>query len=255
MTTLAVITNAGNVYGTNVVSSGGLSPVYEFSGAKIGYNYPQDRFMMATDYSLFVTNNGTVFGATIDLANQSIGAVAEYTGTRIGYNPQDRFMVAAGGTLFVITTTGDVWWTNIGSGETLSPVAHLGGSKIGYNPQDRFMVALGGASMLAVITNTGDVYGAVVETQPGLAGAPQNLGPIIHFSGSKIGYNPQDRFMVISEHDNTLFVITNSGAVFGASVDTQSYSIGPVIQYTGAQIGYNKQDQFMVAVSPIPVVQ
>ena len=252
MSTLAVITNAGNVYGTNIVSSS-LSPVYEFNGAKIGYN-PQDRFMMATDNTLFVTNNGNVFGATIDVANRNIGAVAEYTGSRIGYNPQDRFMVAAGGTLFVITNTGDVWWTGI-SGETLNPVSHLGGSKIGYNPQDRFMVAIGGAYMLAVITNTGDVYGAVVERQPGLAGAPQSLGPIIHFSGSKIGYNPQDRFMAISEQDNTLFVITNSGEVFGAAVDTQSYSIGPVIQYTGAQIGYNSQDRFMVAVDPLPVIQ
>ncbi len=33
METLVVITNAGNVYGTDVVGSDSLSPVYEFSGA------------------------------------------------------------------------------------------------------------------------------------------------------------------------------------------------------------------------------
>ena len=245
--TLAVITNVGNVYGY-AAANNALEPIFEFSGAKIGYN-PQDRFMMATSDRLFVTNNGNVFGATIDVAQRSIGPVAEYTGTRIGYNPQDRFMVAGDGTLFVITNTGDVWWTGIDfSGDTLSPVSHLGGSKIGYNPQDRFMVAIGPAHMLAVITNTGDVYGAVIERTPGVVGVPQSLGPIIHFTGSKIGYNPQDRFMVMSEQNNTLFVITNSGEVFGAAVDTASYNIGPVIPYPGAIIGYNPQDRFMVAV-------
>jgi ATP-dependent phosphoenolpyruvate carboxykinase len=252
MSALVVITNAGNVYGTDVIGGVGLSPIYEFSGAKIGYN-PQDRFMMVTSDTLFVTNNGNVFGAGIDVRNRNMGAVDEYTGTRIGYNPQDRFMVAGDGVLYVITDTGDVWWTGTGQGTTLSPVSHLGGSKIGYNPQDRFMVMIGG--MLAVITNTGDVYAGVVETSPGFIGVPQSLGPIIHFSGSKIGYNPQDRFMVMSERDNTLFVITNSGEVFGAAVDIGSYSIGPVIQYTGARIGYNPQDRFMVAADPIPTIQ
>ena len=252
METLAVITNAGNVYGTDVVGSGSLSPVYEFSGAKIGYN-PQDRFMMVTEDTLFVTNDGNVFGARIDVKNRNIGAVAEYTGTRIGYNPQDRFMVAGDGILYVITQTGDVWWTDIDQGSTLSPVSQLGGSKIGYNPQDRFMVMMG--PMLAVITNTGDVYAGLVETSPGFAGVPQNLGPIIQFSGSKIGYNPQDRFMVMSERDNTLFVITDSGEVFGAAVDIQSHSIGPVIQYTGALIGYNPEDRIMVAADPIEIIQ
>ncbi len=33
METLVVISNAGNVYGTDVVGSDSLSPVYEFSGA------------------------------------------------------------------------------------------------------------------------------------------------------------------------------------------------------------------------------
>src|SRR3974390_936660 len=130
MTTLAVITNAGNVYGATVAGNA-LEPVFEFNGAKIGYN-PQDRFMMTTDYKLFVTNNGYVFGSRIDVTNKDIGAVAEYTGARIGYNPQDRFMVSEGGFLYVITNTGDVWWTGVGD-NTLSSVSHLGGSKIGYN--------------------------------------------------------------------------------------------------------------------------
>ncbi len=250
MTTLTVITNVGDVYGSTVAANNALEPVFEFSGAKIGYN-PQDRFMMMTEYTLFVTNNGNVFGSTVDVTNENIGPVAEYTGTRIGYNPQDRFMVAWSNFLFVITNTGDVWWTGIGN-NTLSPVSHLGGSKIGYNPQDRFMVAIG--DMLAVITDTGDVYGAVVEMTPGFVGVPQSLGPIIHFAGSKIGYNPQDRFMVASEY-NTLFVITNSGGVYGAAVDIQSHNIGPVIQYSGAKIGYNPQDRFMVAAEPVPPIQ
>ncbi|HZZ23998.1 MAG TPA: hypothetical protein VFE60_16085 [Roseiarcus sp.] len=91
MTTLAVITNVGDVYGSNV-GSNALEPVFEFSGAKIGYN-PQDRFMVVTSNSLFVTNNGNVFGAPIDVAQRKIGPVSEYTETRIGYNLQDRFMV------------------------------------------------------------------------------------------------------------------------------------------------------------------
>ena len=248
MTTLAVITSAGNVYGSTVANKA-LEPVFEFSGAKIGYN-PQDRFMMTASYKLFVTNNGNVFGSHIDVANKEIGPVAQYTGTKIGYNPQDRFMVSDGSFLYVITSTGDVWWTEIGNDGTLSPVSHLGGSKIGYNPQDRFMVAIGG--MLAVITHTGDVYGAAVEMKPvGLLAVPQSLGPVIHFTGSKIGYNPQDRFMVASVY-NTLFVITNSGTVYGAAVDVQSHNIGPVSQYPGAKIGYNTQDRFMVAMEPLP---
>ncbi|HZZ23997.1 MAG TPA: hypothetical protein VFE60_16080 [Roseiarcus sp.] len=114
------------------------------------------------------------------------------------------------------------------------------------------MVAIGG--MLAVITNTGDVYGAVIESAPGALGVPQNLGPIIHFTGAKIGYNPGDRFMVMSKN-GTLFVIASSGEVFGAPIDTGSNNVGPVIPYPGAKIGYNTGDRFMVAVEPIPVVQ
>jgi|SRR5215472_4634008 len=98
---------------------------------------------------------------------------------------------------------------------------------------------------LAVVTNAGNVYGSTV--------ANNTLEPVFEFSGAKIGYNPQDRFMVASV-SNTLFVITNSGAVFGAAVDIQSHSIGPVTQYPGARIGYNPQDRFMVAVEPVPPI-
>jgi|SRR5215831_14943186 len=153
-------------------------------------------------------------------------------------------------TLAVVTNAGNVYGSTVAN-NTLEPVFEFSGAKIGYNPQDRFMVAIG--NMLAAITSTGDVYGAVIEVTPGLVGLPQNLGPIIHFTGSKIGYNPQDRFMVASV-SNTLFVITNSGAVFGAAVDIQSHSIGPVTQYPGARIGYNPQDRFMVAVEPVPPI-
>jgi len=100
---------------------------------------------------------------------------------------------------------------------------------------------------LTVITNVGDVYGSTVA-------ANNALEPVFEFSGAKIGYNPQDRFMVASEY-NTLFVITNSGGVYGAAVDIQSHNIGPVIQYSGAKIGYNPQDRFMVAAEPVPPIQ
>jgi hypothetical protein len=52
------------------------------------------------------------------------------------------------------------------------------------------MVTIGG-NTLAVITQAGDVFGAVVNGQ--------NIDPVFQFSGAKIGFNPQDRFMVASE--------------------------------------------------------
>jgi hypothetical protein len=87
-----------------------------------------------------ITSAGNVYGCNV--ANNSLGPVFEFSGSKIGYNPQDKFMVAANNALFVITDTGDVWWTGFQENGTLSPVALLGGSKIGYNPQDRFMVAV-----------------------------------------------------------------------------------------------------------------
>jgi hypothetical protein len=52
------------------------------------------------------------------------------------------------------------------------------------------MVSLNGGNTLAVVTDTGDVYGADV-TGHGI------LSPTVyHFTGAKIGYNVTDRFMV-----------------------------------------------------------
>ena len=59
----------------------------------------------------------------------------------------------------------------------------------------------------------------------------------------KIGFNPQDRFMVALA--NTLVVVTSNGDVFGA--DIVNGRMQPVFQFTGAKIGFNPQDRFMVA--------
>ena len=57
------------------------------------------------------------------------------------------------------------------------------------------MVALG--NTLVVIRNDGSVFGAEVTGQ--------NIGPVFQFTGAKIGFNAQDRFMVAL--GNTLVVI------------------------------------------------
>jgi hypothetical protein len=86
---------------------------------------------------------------------------------------------------------------------------------------------------LAVITDAGNVFGADVTDQ--------NIGPVSQFTGAKIGFNVQDRFMVAL--GNTLVVITDDGSAFGAEVTGP----GTVFQFTGAKIGNNVQDRFMVA--------
>jgi len=143
-----------------------------------------------------ITDVGNVFGTDVD--QKQLARVFQFAGgNRIGFNPQDRFMLAmsTGGAiptrrLAVITNSGDVFGAEITEG-TLEPVFQFSGAKIGFNPQDRFMVALnapGVGNRLAVITQSGDVFGADV--------VGQNIEPVFHFSGAKIGFNPQDRFMV-----------------------------------------------------------
>src|SRR5436309_2993923 len=66
----------------------------------------------------------------------------------------------------------------------------------------------------------------------------------------KIGFNPQDRFMVAI--GNTLAVITQDGNVFGA--DVAGRNAGPVFQFGGAKIGFNPQDRFMMALGNTLVV-
>jgi hypothetical protein len=62
--TLVVVTSDGNVFGADVVAHE-LQPVYQFSGARIGFN-PQDRFMMTLGNTVVVvTSDGNVFGAEV----------------------------------------------------------------------------------------------------------------------------------------------------------------------------------------------
>jgi hypothetical protein len=265
---LAVITQSGDVFGAGVFA-GSIGPVFQFSGAKIGFN-PQDRFMvvgaasppgdtLVRDTLVVITESGDVFGAVV-AGRDDIGPVFQFSGgTKIGFNPQDRFMVAMStpdrpgdGTLAVITQSGDVFGADI-KDQNIGPVFQFSGAKIGFNPQDRFMVAMTTpdrpglihvpTSTLAVITQSGDVFGADVFDR--------DIGPVFQFSGAKIGFNPQDRFMVVGAPDqkcNTLVVITQSGDVFGAYVFERN--IGPVFQFSGAKIGFNPQDRFMVALKP-----
>jgi hypothetical protein len=166
-----------------------------------------------------ITQDGNVFGATVIPNTTELGPVFQFSGAKIGFNPQDRFMVTMLSTyLAVITQAGDVFAAEVVLGQnSIGPVFQLGGAKIGFNPQDRFMVTIG--NTLAVITQSGDVFGAPILGQfSGLFFQPQNLGPVFQFSGAKIGFNPQDRFMV-TIGGNTLAVITQAGDVFGAVVN------------------------------------
>ena len=77
---------------------------------------------------------------------------------------------------------------------------------------------------LAVITDAGNVFGANVKVGPD-SGV---IDPVFQFTGAKIGFNVQDRFMVAL--GNTLVVITDDGSVFGAEVTVQTsvpYSSSP----------------------------
>jgi hypothetical protein len=98
--TLIVITNNGTVFGANAVgqnSSLSIDPVFQFTGAKIGFNV-QDRFMVALSGPpptlVVITDDGSAFGANVDVTGQNIDPVFQFTGAKIGFNVQDRFMVA-----------------------------------------------------------------------------------------------------------------------------------------------------------------
>src|SRR5262249_3446633 len=154
---------------------------------------------------------------------------------KIGFNPEDRFMVpiynndTQGGVLAVITQEGKVFGAGIVVNKSLEPVFQLSGEKIGSNPEDRFMVALnniaGTSSRIVVITQAGNVFGADV--------AGKNIGPVFPFTGAKIGFSPEDRFMLAMNLPvSRLVVITQAGNVFGADVTGQN--IGPVFQFTGS---------------------
>ena len=249
-TVLAVITNAGNVFGSAILNTN-LGEIFQFSGAKIGFN-PQDRFMVSLGTGLAViTDNGSVFKADIANCSTELLPVFQFSGAAIGFNPQDRFMVSMvdANYLAVITSVGDVFAAEV-EDQSIGPVFQLPGAKIGFNPQDRFMVSLDLTNStdrtLVVITQSGDVFGAPIQGRDGALGfVPQSLGPVFQFSGAKIGFNPVDKFMVAI--GNTLVVITQTGAVFGANVNGRN--IDPVFQFSGAAIGFNPQDRFMMAVN------
>jgi hypothetical protein len=154
---------------------------------------------------------------------------------KIGFNPQDRFMVALGNTLVVVTSDGSVFGADVvgsGQGRFLEPVVQLTGARIGFNPQDRFMMAAGDT---LIVVADGNVFGSQVKgTRTGAFmglskdGKPmgpvvkRELQPVFPFGGAKIGFNPQDRFMVAL--GNTLVVVTSDGNVYGGQVTGQSLS-------------------------------
>lgn len=249
--TLAVITNHGDVFGTDVGGQG-ISSVFQYTGAKIGFNV-QDRFMAVPiqpdsgDGSAglaVVTSDGSVFGARIPFQTTNIGPVFQYTGARIDPDVHNRFIVAISQprpTLILIKDDGSVFGAEI-SDQNIGPVFQYSGARtIGYNVQDRFMVALSQPQpTLIVITEDGGVFGAEI--------AGRDIGPVFQFTGARIGYHVQDRFMVALDSENsppTLIVITEGGGVFGAEI--ADHNIEPVFQFTGARIGYNVEDRFMVA--------
>src|SRR5262249_45311910 len=93
-----------------------LQPVFQFGGAKIGFN-TLDRFMVALGNGLVViTDDGDLFGAQVDIENRVIGPVSQFVGgdstaptPRIGFNTRDRFMLADTPSLYVITGDGNVF--------------------------------------------------------------------------------------------------------------------------------------------------
>ena len=98
------------MFGSDVVDRQ-LQPVFQFGGAKIGFN-PQDRFMMTLGNTIVVvTADGSAFGCDIigSGPQRQLAPVLQFSGARIGFNPQDRFMMTLGSTLVVVTADGSVW--------------------------------------------------------------------------------------------------------------------------------------------------
>lgn len=227
--TLVVITRAGNVFGADIVNNE-LQPVFQFGGGtKIGFN-PEDRFAVSIGNTiLIITQNGSVFGC--EVTGRELGPVFRYDGPPIGFNPQDHFMVSIDQLIVVITDSGSVFGALV-SGQSIGQISQIASGKIGFNPQDRFMVGMG--HTLAVITTSGDVFGANVRATQSSVGTTvdgptlflNELSPVTQFGGAKIGFNPQDKFMVAM--GQTLVVVTNDGNVFGS--DVPDNQLGPVFQ-------------------------
>ncbi len=85
------------------------------------------------------------------------------------------------------------------------------------------MVAMG--NRLVVIRGDGLVFGADVHV------VARNIQSVFHFSGAKIGFNPEDKFMVA--YANELIVIRDDGLVFGALRSMKSTREGGLLQSPG----------------------
>jgi hypothetical protein len=101
---------------------------------------------------------------------------------------------------------------------------------------------------LAVITIHGDVFGVDV--------GGQGISSVFQYTGAKIGFNVQDRFMAVpiqpdfgGDGSTGFVVVTSDGSVFGARIPFQTINIGPVFQYTGARIEPDVHNRFIVALS------
>ncbi len=97
---------------------------------------------------------------------------------------------------------------------------------------------------LVVIRQDGLVFGAEIFH----GAATDSLRPVFQFNGTKIGFNPEDRFMVALGF-NPLVVIRQDGLVFGANIVGTIHGphIQSVFQFSGAKIGFDPLDRFMVA--------
>ena len=70
-------------------------------------------------------------------------------------------------------------------------------------------------------------------------------------SANKVGFNPQDRFLVTI--GNKLVVTTQNGDVFGHEVANRD--IGPAFKFTGSKAAFNgPQDRFVVTIGNTLIV-
>ena len=193
--TLIVTTRSGDTFGHDVTGHT-ADRGFQFSGAKAAFN-PEDRFVVTMGNTLIVcTQNGDVFGH--DIAGRNIGPGFKFTGAKAAFNAGDRFVTTTDKTLIVCTQNGDVFGHDIAN-RNIGPGFKFTGSKAAFNPNDRFVVTVSsrlfGHHTLIVCTQNGDVFGHDI--------AGRNIGPPFQFTGSRMAFNPEDRFVVIvrQHHD------------------------------------------------------
>ncbi len=216
--TLIVTTRTGDTFGHDITGHT-ADQAFKFTGAKAAFN-AVDRFVVTMGNTLIVTTkDGTVFGH--DVSSRNIGPAFQFTGAKVAFNAVDRFVTTAGKTLIVCTQNGDVFGHEV-SGRNIGPGFKFTGSKAAFNAGDRFVVTiasrLSGHHTLIVCTQNGDVFGHDI--------AGRNIGPPFKFTGSRMAFNPEDRFVVTV--GNTIIVTTQGGPAFGA--DVSGRIIGPVFR-------------------------